>query len=40
MKSLGDSLRKTLSHRHMGRQMIGAIALNIVRDFFAKQDIE
>lgn len=33
MKSLGDSLRKTLAHRHMGHQMVGAVALNTVRNF-------
>ena len=37
MKSLRDSLRKTLAHRHMGHQMIGAVALNTVRDFLGIQ---
>jgi len=37
MKSLKDSLRKTLAHRHMGHQMVGAVALNIVRDFLHSQ---
>lgn len=31
MKSLKDSLRKSLAHRHMGHQMVGAVALNAVR---------
>jgi|GEM_PF-726372 len=37
MKSLGDSLRKTLAHRHMGYQMVGAVVLNTVRDFLGVQ---
>lgn len=37
MKSLTDSLKKTLAHRHMGHQMIWAIALNSARDFFVAQ---
>lgn len=37
MKSLTDSLRKTLAHRHMGHQMVGAVALNTVRDFLGVQ---
>jgi hypothetical protein len=37
MKSLKDSLRKTLAHRHMGHQMVGAVALNTVRDFLGLQ---
>jgi len=37
MKSLRDSLRKTLAHRHMGHQMIGAVVLNTVRDFLHSQ---
>jgi hypothetical protein len=37
MKSLKDSLRKSLAHRHMGHQMVGAVALNIVRDFLGVQ---
>lgn len=31
MKSLKDSLRKTLAHRHLWRAMVGAVALNAVR---------
>ncbi len=34
MKSLRDSLRHRLAHKHMGHQMIGAVALNAVRNFF------
>ena len=37
MRSLRDSLRKTLARRHMGHQMVGAVALNIVRDFLGVQ---
>lgn len=37
MKSLKDSLRKSLAHRHMGHQMVGAVALNTVRDFLGVQ---
>ncbi len=33
MKLLKDSLRKTLAHRHMGHQMVGAVALNAVNTF-------
>ena len=37
MKSLRDSLRKTLAHRHMGHQMVGAVALNTVNTFLHSQ---
>lgn len=36
MKSLSDSLRKTLAHRHMGNQMVGAVVLNTVNNFLLK----
>lgn len=31
MKSLSDSLRKSLAHRHLGNAMVGAVALNSMR---------
>ncbi|MFA6256488.1 MAG: hypothetical protein WC606_04895 [Candidatus Absconditabacterales bacterium] len=37
MKLLKDYIRKTLAHRHMGSQMVGAVALNVVRDFLHSQ---
>jgi len=37
MKQLKDSLRKTLAKRHMGHQMVWAVALNTVRDFLGIQ---
>lgn len=37
MKSLKDSLRKTLAHRHLWRAMVGAVALNTVRNFLISQ---
>lgn len=37
MKLLKDYIRKTLAHRHMGSQMVGALALNTVRHFFVTQ---
>ncbi len=38
MKSLKDSLRKTLAHRHLGKAMVGAVALNIARNFLISQE--
>jgi hypothetical protein len=40
MKSLRDSLRQRLAHKHMGHQMIGAVALNAVNDFLLKLGFE
>ncbi len=40
MKSLKDSLRKSLAHRHMGHQMVGAVALNAVRAFLGMPTLE
>lgn len=37
MKLLKEYIRKTLAHRHMGSQMVGAVALNTVRAFFIAQ---
>ena len=34
MVSLKDSLRKTMAHKHWGRNMIGAIAFNEVKAYF------
>lgn len=34
MKSLTDSLRKTIAHKHWGKNMIGATAFNAVKDYF------
>ena len=34
MKVLSDSLRKTMAHKHWGRNMIGAIAFNEVKAYF------
>lgn len=31
MKLLKEYIRKTLAHRHMGSQMVGALALNTIR---------
>ncbi|MEI7918903.1 MAG: hypothetical protein WCH65_01455 [bacterium] len=31
MKTLGDSLRKTIAQRNLSNAMIGAVALNVVR---------
>ena len=37
MKELKDYIRKTLAHRHLGRAMVGAVALNTVRTFLRSQ---
>lgn len=37
MQLLKEYIKKTLAHRHMGHQMIGAIALNTVRTFLNSQ---
>ena len=37
MKLLKEYIRKTLAHRHMGSQMVGAVALNTVRNFLIAQ---
>ena len=37
MKLLKDYIRKTLAHRHMGTQMVGAVALNAVRAVLGTQ---
>jgi len=34
MKSLKDVVRKVIAHKHLGKDMIGAITLNVVRDYF------
>lgn len=34
MVSLKDSLRKTMAHKHRGRNMVGAIAFNEVKEYF------
>lgn len=34
MVSLKDSLRKTMAHKHWGRNLIGAIVINEVRRYF------
>ena len=36
MKTLKESMRKRLANKHMGHQMIGALALNEVRRFFSR----
>ena len=40
MKSLSDSLRKTLAHKHLGRAMVGAVALNVVRSILGIPTLE
>jgi hypothetical protein len=35
MVSLKDSLRKTMAHKHRGRNMVGAIAFNEVKEYFS-----
>ena len=35
MKSLVDSLRKTMAHKHWWRNMVGAIAFQEVKAYFA-----
>ena len=37
MVSLKDSLRKTMAHKHWGRNMIWAIAFNEVKGFFGSK---
>ena len=37
MKELKEYIRKTLAHRHLGRAMVGAVALNTVRTFLRSQ---
>lgn len=37
MKLLKEYIRKTLAHRHMGNQMVGAVALNAVRTILHRQ---
>lgn len=34
MKSLKDIVRKVIAHKHLGKEMIGAITLNEIRKFF------
>gem|GEM_PF-6731540 len=34
MKSLKDIVRKTIAHKHLGKDMIGAITINEIRKFF------
>jgi len=34
MKSLKDRIRKEIAHKHLGRNMIGAIAINEIRRYF------
>ncbi|MEI6118628.1 MAG: hypothetical protein WCP92_05390 [bacterium] len=31
MKELKEYIRKTFAHKHLGRAMVGAVALNTVR---------
>jgi len=40
MKSLKDSLRKSLAHRHQWRAMVGALALNAVRSYLGIPTLE
>lgn len=40
MKLLKDYIRKTLAHRHMGHQMVGAVALNTVRTILGIPELE
>ena len=37
MVTLRDSLRKTIAHKHWGRNMIGAIAFNEVKEYFGNK---
>ena len=41
MKKISDVLRKAIAHKHLGKDMIGAITLNEVRRFFGlPSDVE
>ncbi|MFA7298707.1 MAG: hypothetical protein WC010_03625 [Candidatus Absconditabacterales bacterium] len=40
MKLLKEYIRKTLAHRHLGRAMVGAVALNTVRTILGIPDLE
>lgn len=40
MKLLKDYIRKTLAHRHLGRAMVGAVALNTVRTILGIPTLE
>lgn len=40
MKLLKEYIRKTLAHRHLGRAMVGALALNTVRIFLGIPTLE
>lgn len=40
MKLLKDYIRKTLAHRHLGRAMVGAVALNTVRTILGIPSLE
>lgn len=40
MKTLRDSIRLRMANQHLGKAMIWAIAVNIVKDIFGKQCIE
>ena len=40
MKELKDYIRKTLAHRHLGRAMVGAVALNTVRTILGIPTLE
>ena len=35
MKSLKDVIRKVIANKHLGKDMIGAITLNVIRDYFS-----
>lgn len=37
MRTLRDSLRKTLARKHRGKNMIGAVAFNEVKDYFSEK---
>ena len=34
MKSIKDVVRKVIAQKHLGKDMIGAITLNVIRDYF------
>ena len=40
MKELKDYIRKTLAHKHLGRAMVGAVALNTVRTILGIPTLE
>jgi len=40
MKLLKEYIRKTLAHRHLGRAMVGAVALNVVRTILGIPTLE